>query len=109
MPVERHAEIDVDAPISSVAQAARAVLGQSPQYRRTVEQATRFETNVRPHWWLLGTAMTIDLQPDGARTRVSVATRSQSFIVGDVFGYYRGYIHEFLGRLMVRLREQTPH
>ena len=92
-----------------VAQAVRAVLGQSPRYRHTTEQGTCFVTNVRPHWWVLGTAMTIDLQPSGTRTQVSVSTRSQWFIVGDVFDYYSGYIHDFLGHLMARVGEQTSH
>ena len=73
------------------------------------QQGTRFVTNVRPHWWLLGTAMTVDLQPSGTGTRVSVTTRSQWFIVGDVFNYYNRYIHDFLGQLKAQLKNQPSH
>jgi hypothetical protein len=107
MAVQRHDETEVDAPASLVAQAVRAVLHQSPPYHRTNEQGTRFVTSVRPHWWLLGTAMTVDLQPSGTTTRVSVTTCSQWFIVGDVFNFYNRYIHDFLDHLKARLHDQT--
>jgi len=108
MAVQKHDEVEFDAPASLVVQAVRAVLLQSPAYRRTSEQEMRFTTNVRPHWWLLGTDMTIDLHPGVHGTRVSVSTRSQWFITGDVFDCYNHYIREFLYHLQTQLQGKTP-
>jgi hypothetical protein len=47
----------------------------------------------------LSTPMTIELQEREGNTAVRVTTKSQRFIVGDVFGYYARDIREFLARL----------
>jgi hypothetical protein len=64
-----------------------------------------FHTVVRPSWWplLAATRMVIRLNPDDSQTKVIVETRSQWFIVGDVFNIYNGYIRDVLGAIRSRV------
>jgi hypothetical protein len=82
------------------------VLSQKPPYVLAceVEKNTVFKTNVRPAWWLSGTDMTIQLtaSPDG--TTVTAGTKSQAYIMGDVFGFYGRYIQSFLSDVRRVLR-----
>lgn len=98
MTVVRHFDGLFDAPLATVANGVRTVLGKKPPYRTTIEvtKDTLFKTNVKPCWWLMGTNMTIKLQPSSDRTQVVVETRSQWFIIGDIFDYYNRYIRDFL-------------
>jgi hypothetical protein len=98
MTVVRHFDGLFDAPLVTVANGVRAVLVKKPPYRNTIEVAkdTLFKTNVKPSWWLMGTNMTIKLQPSSDRTQVVVETRPQWFITGDIFGCYNRYIRDFL-------------
>ena len=74
------------------------------RYVDTVVNAerTRVETRVKPWLWplLLSTPMTLDLagQRDGT-CDLTVATRSQRLIFGDVFGFYDRYIADLFRAL----------
>ncbi|MES2474435.1 MAG: hypothetical protein V4640_01550 [Verrucomicrobiota bacterium] len=97
MSVRRQKEKYFDAPPLAVARAVRAVLSRRPPYIHTTEtqRDTTFKTTVRPSWWLLGTDMTIELQPSPNGTQIVAKTVSQQFIFGDVFGYYNRYLRGF--------------
>jgi hypothetical protein len=109
MTVHRHSDDYFDATPSVVASAVRAVLSHRPPYVQTseTERDATFKTNIRPSWWLLGTDMTIQLQPSSGGTQVIAKTQSQIFILGDVFGFYNRYIRDFLRDLRTELQRQA--
>jgi len=102
MTVKRERSEVFDAPLPRIMEAVRSVLAEGQAnyaYRNTLEAegGSRIDTWVVPRErLLLTTPMTIALAPNGSQTRVSVRTRSQWFILGDVFGFYHGYIHDLL-------------
>ena len=108
MTVRRHSDDYFDAAPTIVASAVRTVLTRHPPYVRAdeVEKNAVFKTNVRPSRWLLGTDMTIRLQPSSGGTQVVADTKSQFFVMGDVFGYYNRYIRDFLQDLRSELQRQ---
>ena len=101
MTVKRHSNEYFDANPATVAQAVRSVLKRRPPYFQTAElEVDRcFRTNVRPCWLLLGTEMTIRLEEKVSGTHVNAITKSQWFIMGDVFNYYNRYLRDFLQEL----------
>jgi len=93
-----------------VGEAVRSVLASgrpSYKYHHTVETNDHliFKTEVRPSWWplLAATELSIRLTPSDSHTKVIIDTRSQSFIFGDVFDIYNGYIRDFLGAIRSRV------
>lgn len=108
MTIRRHSHAHFKATPAVVAKAVRSVLAQRPPYVRAdeVEKDALFSTDVRPGWWLSGTDMMIQLHasPDG--TFVTAETKSQFFIVGDVFGFYDRYIQRFLSDVRRELKKQ---
>lgn len=115
MTVERHTTQEFDAPIDRVTSALRDILCEqrSSQYKYTETRELRgglFETRISPFMPLmLSTRMTIALASLGARTRVTVSTRSQWFILGDVFEMYRGYIEDCFLSITGRLQGDSAH
>ena len=97
MSVRRQKHDCFDATPPAVAAAVRVVLSRRPPYIHATEtqRDTRFKTNVKPSWWLLGTDMTIELQPSPTGTQVVAKTASQWFILGDVFDFYNRYLCDF--------------
>ena len=106
MTVQRHQTEFFGATCPEVAVAVRTVLSRCPPYVRMAETegGSVFETNVRPSWWLLGTDMTIELQPTPTGTQVVAQTKSQWFIYGDVFDYYNRYLRDFLRAVRAELQ-----
>jgi hypothetical protein len=111
--VRERAEV-FQAPPEKVVAAVRSTLAgghASYRYQNTAEENDYFlfHTEVRPNWWplLLSTELAIRLIPLDSLTKVVVQTRSQSFLFGDVFDCYRGYIRDILGALRSRLGEQV--
>lgn len=109
MTVERSATEVLDAPKPAVVAALRSALAQRP-YRGTSEdpETGRFQTTVKTgSRWLdpltLGTDLEVWLNDLGDKTHVTVRTRSQSLIVGDVFGMYDRYIQGLLTDLRARV------
>jgi hypothetical protein len=86
---------------TAAAQAVRRVLESNPRYRNTAEMAqdSRFATNIKPSWWLLGTNMSVSLADCDTGTMVTVQTRSQPYIMGDIFCCYDRYIRHFLEKV----------
>ena len=62
------------------------------------------DTRIRPLLWplFLSTALRIELECRDGATQISVATRSQKIIRGDVFHFYDRYIQNFLGAVRAR-------
>jgi hypothetical protein len=110
MTVKRYGHAHFDASPTIVARAVRAVLSRQPPYVRTYEikRNAVFKTNVRPGWWLSGTDMTIELNQSAGGTMVTAETKSQFYILGDVFGFYDGYIQSFLADVRRTLRTGAP-
>jgi hypothetical protein len=101
MAVHRNRSITLQIREDEVVEQARKILLGNPAYKNTKEQDKGcFVTNVKPSWWLLGTAMTVRITGgEDSTTIVQVSTKSQPFIMGDVFDYYNRYIQEFLSAL----------
>jgi hypothetical protein len=101
MAVHRNRSITLQIREDEVVEQARKILLGNPAYKNTKEQDKGcFVTNVNPSWWLLGTAMTVRITGgEDSTTIVQVSTKSQPFIMGDVFDYYNRYIQEFLSAL----------
>ena len=97
MTVRRRKTESFNATCAEVGLAVRTVLSRRPPYLRTVETeaGNAFATIVRPSPWLLGTEMTIELQPIPTGTQVFAQTKSQLFIFGDVLDYYNRYLSDF--------------
>jgi hypothetical protein len=106
MSVRRQKDDCFDATPPAVAAAVRVVLSRRPPYIHTTEtqRDTRFKTNVKPSWLLLGTDMTIELQPSPTGTQVVAKTASQWFIAGDVFNYYNRYLRDFFRDVKAELQ-----
>jgi hypothetical protein len=86
---------------ATVAQAVRRTLEGDPRYRNVMElvQDSRFAVSVKPSWWLLGTDMLVSLADADTGTVITVETKSQPYIVGDVFCFYDRYIRHFLAKV----------
>ena len=102
-----------EAPRERIVGAVRRVLSKGQQryvYTDTQEaqDGNMFTTRIRPIGrLLLSTAMTIKLEGTGPRTTVSVETRSQFFILGDVLDMYRQYVRDLLFALEERLERDA--
>lgn len=61
------------------------------------------DTRIRPMSWplLLSTALRIELDNSSGMTRITVTTQSQNYIHGDAFGFYNGYVQDFLEAVTV--------
>lgn len=109
MPVHRQQTDHLDAQPPAVAAAVRIVLSRRPPYDHATElkRDAIFKANVKPSRWLLGTDMTIELQPSPAGTQVVAKTASQWFIIGDVFDYYNRYLLDFFTAVRAELQNQS--
>jgi hypothetical protein len=95
-----------------VLDAVRSVLGRNPRYceTRELEGGVGFVTNVKPSAWFLGTEMTIAIRPSVSppgQTQLVADTKSQWFIVGDIFGYYNEYLSSFMGEVRAALKRSA--
>ena len=108
MTVRRYSEDLFDEPPPDVATGVRTVLARCPPYLGSSEPEEDFifKTNVKPFRGLLRTNMSVRLQPSFGGTLVLVETKSQWFIVGDVFDMYNRYIRDFLRDLHTELQRQ---
>lgn len=77
------------------------ILRETDLYRQTsVNRDTATVTAIiTPGFPLLSTKMTIHLRMVADQTYVEVSTRSQWYILGDIFNMYNGYIDQFLHAL----------
>jgi len=75
-----------------------------PSYQYTaIEREDKFAISavIKPNLWplILSTKLAIQVLPEGSQSKVVAQTRSQWFILADVFGLYDGYIADFLREL----------
>ncbi len=80
--------------------------GQSSYRYTNIVKIDKFvtSTTIKPKLWpLLSTEFEIRVIPDGPTCKVIAMTCSQSFLFGDIFGFYIGYIQDFLRKLRNRL------
>ncbi len=89
-------------PPDRIAAIIRDVLAKGrPSYKYTnvVESpAHQWTARIRPVWWpvLLSTRIHIQCVEANGGSSVTVNTVSQFYIMGDVFDFYRRYIHDLL-------------
>ena len=101
MAVQRQSSILLPLSRVLVAQVVRGVFQKNQLYKDTVElkQNFLFKTNVYPNLLMLGTDMYVSLEETDAGTLVKVETKSQTYVMGDVFNFYNRYIQDFLRNL----------
>ena len=106
MTVKRQRSVTYNATKEIVAEGVRKVLAANRNYTDTVEGIDgSFFTLVQPNPLLLDTPMRITIEQNSDNTTVSVSTKSQPFIWGDIFGYYNKYITNFLSALEKEIRK----
>jgi hypothetical protein len=100
MTVRRQGEATFANEKAALVGATRTILAGNPIYKDTLESADgSFTTSVKPSFYLMSTPMTIAFEKVGTAITVKVSTTSQAFLMGDAFGYYDRYIHDFLDEL----------
>lgn len=106
MTVHRKSESAFEVNRAIVAKAVRSVLRGAARYGSLVEHKENclFTTYVKPYWWALGTRMSISLEDTESGTRVTVQTKSQIFILGDIFNAYNHWIQAFLNDLRIAIQ-----
>jgi len=111
MTIKREQSETFHASSEKVVEAIRSALANgeaSYHYHDAVEAKDHlgFSAVVRPSWWplLASTKMAIRLDPNNSQTRVTVETRSQWLVVGDIFNVYNGYIRDVLGAIRPRVK-----
>ena len=106
--VERRAAESFDVSPEVAAKAVRLAL-RHRRYRDTeeVEPGKQFVTNVKPSWWLLGTEMTVRVEPLGSGAKVVAETWSQAAIRGDVFGFYDRYLRDLIVEVEAALSDDS--
>lgn len=106
MTVRRIGHQTFNVPKDIVAQQTNLVLRLNPAYKniREIARETVFSVNVKPNMLLLGTDMMIVLDEHESATTVTATTTSQAFIWGDVGGFYKRYVRDFLRALESSLR-----
>ena len=113
MTVVRQDRRTFESPQETIAEAVRKILSRGHQRYLYTEihespEGSSFTATIRPvSRLLLSTPMRVHLESEGSRTTVSVETRSQFFILGDVFDMYRQYIRDFLYALEDRLQRDA--
>lgn len=74
----------------------------SYKYVKTIQvQRNYFQTTIKPNNWpfFLSTKFEVKVIPDGSQCEVVAKTISQSYLFGDVFRMYDGYIQDFFSTL----------
>ena len=115
MTIERVASEEFNATAVSVAEALVVILDQGQptyQYRdcEFSDSGMTIATVIRPNWWplLMSTRLYIQVEPrDVNLTVVTAHTKSQWFIMGDVFNFYLGYLNDMLGSLRGKCARAT--
>ena len=86
--------------------ATRAILSRKPPYEETTEENSPnvFTTTIRPSLLMLSTNMVVTITQTAQGTQVEARTKSQWFILGDVFDYYNKYLTDFFEALRAEVQ-----
>ena len=111
--VRRQNSRTFDSPLPALIATVGKVLaqgGQGYRYTKTTVSEDRLlaTTRIKPDSWplLLSTAMIVELGTVGDKCLLTVTTQSQKWIAGDAFGFYDGYITQFLDSVSVHVKEE---
>lgn len=113
MTVRRSDTATFGVPPDHIADIILSVLAKDrPSYRYTdvVEHSQlHWTTRIKPIGWplLLSTHVDVHCVGTDGGSRVTVRTRSQFYIMGDVFNFYRGYIRDLLAAIDEEARAAT--
>jgi len=101
MTVERTKSASFPANQRLVMNTIEQILREHGLYRQTSvnRDTSTVTTTITPGFPLLSTKMTVQLRTVADQTFVQVTTRSQWYILGDIFRMYNGYIDQFLHTL----------
>jgi hypothetical protein len=101
MTVERVKSVTVPIDQRLVLHAIEQILREQALYRQISinPNTATVTTTITPGFPLLSTKMLIHLRAEADQTQVEVMTRSQCYILGDIFNMYNGYINQFLKAL----------
>ena len=89
MTVKRQGEATFNIDKATLVEATQTILSTNPIYKDTKKGGDdSFTTTIKPSFYLLSTPMTISFEVVGTAITVKVSTTSQSFLIGDKFGYY---------------------
>jgi len=107
MTVIRNEKKEFSAPLDRAINTVRKVLSEKQSsyiYTKTIEgtDGTSFSTVIKPNLYplLLSTQLFIEITKIADNiSAVEVKTKSQWFIIGDIFNYYNKYIHEFFKKI----------
>jgi len=113
MTVRRSDSVTFSATRDRVAAAVRDALASGrPEYKYIDIQehadACKWTARIKPAWpLLLSTQLAVSCTLTADGSRVSVETKSQPYIFGDVMNFYRGYIRDLLDTVGRRLADGT--
>jgi hypothetical protein len=101
MTVERAKSVMVPADQRLVMHAIEQILREHALYRQTSinRDTSTVTTTITPGFPLLSTKLIVHVRTGANQTQVEVLTRSQWYILGDIFNLYSGYIDRFLQAL----------
>lgn len=90
---------------SRVVAAVRAAARRRSCYRRVAEApgGSRLAITVRDHWAMLPTSMCAEVVRAGEVTVLSLSTRSQWFVIGDIFNCYNRMLDRFVADVRAHL------
>jgi hypothetical protein len=103
--VERAKSVMVPADQRVVMHAIEQILREQALYRQTSinRDTSTVTTIITPGFPLLSTKMIVHLRTEADQTKVEVLTRSQWYVLGDIFNMYNGYTDRFLQSLNTML------
>ncbi|HEY1011563.1 MAG TPA: hypothetical protein VGE07_02590 [Herpetosiphonaceae bacterium] len=111
MTVRRERQIEIAAPpVQTAGWVRRALAAQSGEFSYKILndalESGGSEARIIPRWYplLASTGFSVALRPGAAGTLVTAATRSQFFVIGDIFGFYNRYLDVFFASLEAQRR-----
>jgi hypothetical protein len=105
MTVVRERAQFLEASVDSASDAVKEVASEERAYMSIVSlpSGNAWEMVIRPNWWTIPTRMNVEVQEANGRSKIIVSTRSQWFIIADLFGFYVGYIDRFIAAVEARI------
>lgn len=100
------ADLVADALADILAQGQPTYQYRGPEFTDSKMKVTAI---IRPNsFWLLSTRLYVDIESQNSiQTLVTTRTKSQWFIMGDIFNYYNSYLEDLLNSLRIRCSQIT--